>query len=120
MALPSGPGPDGERRYFIFAQAPESEYQDQEGSAYHYPLSIPNARKIRGGDFFVYYRPGNSEEDRYFFGHGQIDQVVAGSNNDATALVTDYKPFKSPVPRLALGQDLRRSAQHSISLIERE
>ena len=108
-----------DRRYFILAQSADSEYQDQEGTAYHYPLTIANAKKIQPGDFFVYYRPGNGEDDRYFFGHGRIDQVVPGPNNDATALVGNYLPFKSQVPRLVFGSDLRRSSQHSISLIDR-
>jgi hypothetical protein len=104
--------------YFLFTQSSGTEYRDQEGSAYHFPLSIPNARKIQPGDRFVYYRPGNSEQGRYFFGHGEIDQVVPGSSEDATAIIRNYVPFKSPVPRLALGSDLRRSTQHSISPID--
>ncbi len=103
----------------MFTQSSDTEYRDQEGSAYHFPLSIPNARKIQSGDRFVYYRPGNSEQGRYFFGHGEIDQVVPGSSDDATAIIRNYVPFKSPVPRLALGSELRRSTQHSISPIEK-
>src|SRR5438132_12636348 len=107
----------GQRNYFVFTQSSDTEYQDQEGSAYHFPLTIPNARKIRPGDAVVYYRPGKSEQGRYFFGSGDIDQVVPGPANDATAILRNYAPFKSPVPRLAFGADLRRSTQHSISLI---
>jgi hypothetical protein len=103
----------------LFTQSSDTEYRDQEGSAYHFPLSIPNARKIQPGDRFVYYRPGDSEQGRYFFGHGEIDQVVPGSSEDATAIIRNYVPFKSPVPRLALGSDLRRSTQHSISPIDK-
>lgn len=102
----------------MFTQSSGTEYRDQEGSAYHFPLSIPNARKIQPGDRFVYYRPGNSEQGRYFFGHGEIDQVVPGASEDATAIIRNYVPFKSPVPRLALGYDLRRSTQHSISPLD--
>lgn len=103
----------------MFTQSSDTEYRDQEGSAYHFPLSIPNARKIQPGDRFVYYRPGNSEQGRYFFGHGEIDQVVPGSSDDATAIIRNYVQFKSPVPRLALGSELRRSTQHSISPIDK-
>ena len=105
--------------YFLFTQSSSTEYRDQEGSAYHFPLTIPNARKIQPGDRFVYYRPGDNEQGRYFFGHGEIEQVVPGSSEDATAIIRNYVPFKSPVPRLALGSELRRSTQHSISPIDR-
>lgn len=109
----------GQRNHFVFTQSSDTEYQDQEGSAYHFPLTIPNARKIRPGDAFVYYRPGNNEGNRYFFGCGEVDQVVPGTANDATAILRNYVPFKTPVARLALGADVRRSFQHSISLIDR-
>lgn len=105
--------------YFVLAQSANADYQDKEGSAYHYPLKIPNARKIGAGDLFVYYRPGNNDASRYFFGYGRVDQVVAGTQNDATAIIGDYVPFKSLVPRLALGAEVRKSLQHSISVIDR-
>ena len=68
----------------------------------------------------MYYRPGSSDQGRYFFGHGEIDQVVPGSSDDATAIIRNYVPFRSPVPRLALGSELRRSTQHSISPIDKQ
>jgi dynein-related subfamily AAA family protein len=46
--------------------------------------------------------------------------VVPGSSEDATAIIRNYLPFKSPVPRLALGSELRRSSQHSISPIDEQ
>ena len=44
------------RAWFVL-QKEASDYEDAEGQWYHYPESIPNARRIEPGDALVFYRP---------------------------------------------------------------
>jgi MoxR-like ATPase len=114
------------RRYFILSQAQsDGEYDDIEGTRYHWTDRSSGASKQLArspGSGFVYYRPGRADDNtsQTYFGFGRVGTIQEEERGDGlhhyTAELQDYQPFATPIP---WREGPSRSAQTSIQAITR-
>lgn len=103
---------------WLVLQKQESEYSDEEGICYNYPLSIPNGRQIQPGDYLICSLTSKeAEEGKRIFGIGRIDDIEEGEDKKATAFYGWYREFDEPHTFEDIGGDPRNNWTNSITRI---
>jgi hypothetical protein len=103
-------------RYWMASHTPNTDYDDIEGRAYHFPLSIANAKQIDPGDVIVCYRTGNKAPDaQRVFGLARVGAVLATDDNHAYAVYDRFVRLSQAVALSEVGGDPRLNPVHSIS-----
>ena len=75
----------------------DSEYEDELFRSYHYPARY--RYQLHNGDTFIYYQ-GNrySRSQRYYFGVGQIGEILSTDGENYYAKLIDCQRFENKVP----------------------
>jgi hypothetical protein len=113
---------------FIVNQNPDSKYDDKEGIAYDFPLSIPNARQIKPGDIFIFNLSKNVARklkllDRTITGIakvGDIKTYYSDGIEKAKASYLWYRKFENSVSPDEIGGDYRNNKNNSINRISED
>jgi hypothetical protein len=103
------------------------EWKDIEGEQYHLPNQYKN--RCATGTPFVYYRgmrrPDGKRAAPEYFGHGRIGEVWRDETIPESSpkkdwawycCITDYVPFRTPVPAKMSGEFLERIARNHWSV----
>lgn len=103
---------------WIVLQKQESDYSDEEGICYNYPLSIPNGRRISAGDYLICSMTSKEAKDgRRIFGIGRISEIEHDGKGHATAYYGWYREFDEPHSFDEIGGDPRNNQTNSINRI---
>ncbi len=108
--------------YFLLQKRPDghSEWEDEEGTSYHFARKLPNAKNLCKNDIVLFYRPQKSgtPEDGCIYARATVATVEIGDKGRVDAGLTEYVDF-NPVPLSAVG-DPRANAQHSSQPVTRD
>ena len=101
---------------WIVLQSGDAAYRDIEGRAYHFPLGIPNGRRIAPGDVIVVARTAKmaDSDGGRLIGVGLVDRVEP-EGEEATAWYGWYQALTPPVSFAEVGGDPRNNHTNSIT-----
>lgn len=106
---------------WIVLQKQVSEYADEEGVSYNYPLHIPNGKQIKPGDYLICCMTSKEAlEGKRVFGIGRVSEVEIQDNGRATATYGWYREFDEPYTFDELGGDPRSNQTNSINRVSEE
>lgn len=106
---------------WIVLQKQYSEYEDEEGISYKYPLSIPNGRQIKPGDYLICTLTSREAVNKKrIFGIGRVSDIEESGNGRATASYGWYKEFEEPYTFDEIGGDPRNNGTNSINRVPDE
>jgi putative restriction endonuclease len=91
-----------------------SIYDDEPDRVYDFPRSYLKAVEDGVGDWVVYYEPVKAGP-RGYFAVAKIDRVIPkpGAEGRYLALIKDYLPFDTEVPRLQEGRPFEAALRHA-------
>jgi hypothetical protein len=113
---------------YVVNQNPESKYNDEEGSRYDYPTSIPNGKQIKIGDILIFNLSSKASKslrlgNKRIVGIGKIDTITLYySKNKEMAIASYewYKKFEPPFSFEDIGGDPRINIQHSMNKVSED
>jgi hypothetical protein len=101
---------------WLVMQSKGSKYGDVEGKRYHYPMRIPNGRRIREGDVLVCYQSSKDAQDgRRVFGLGQVRRLEPDGETHRWAVYGRYLPLSEPATFGDIGGDPRNNKTNAIT-----